>query len=107
MLVAYPFNPTNLRALVREVSSSSAAPLRVLTNRGVRAVFSPATTALARSSCNVSVRLSRTARFYEWAHTARHDPECCAGSQTGSAFTSGLLTASLWRPLRGVRVSMI
>jgi hypothetical protein len=48
-----------------EASSSSVEPLLVLTNRGVRALVSPATTALARFSCRVRVLLSRTARLVE------------------------------------------
>src|SRR4051812_48338489 len=67
------------------------APLRVLTNRGVLAVFPPATTARALFSCSVNVLLSRTARFVEYAQTARHDRGWVWGSQTGSAFTLGSL----------------
>ena len=48
-----PLSPTNRRARARDASSRVRAPLLVLTNRGVRAAFSPATTALARFSCNV------------------------------------------------------
>ena len=47
-----------------------------MTNRGVRAARSPATTALARFSCDVRVRRSRAARFFEYCHTARHAVPC-------------------------------
>ena len=85
-----PLSPTNPLARARDASSRVRAPLLVLTNRGVRAAFSPATTALARFSCNVSVRLSRTARLVEYAHTARHDRSWMVLSHTGSARNVGL-----------------
>ncbi len=51
MLVTYPFSPTSDRARARDFSSRVSALPAVVTNRGVRAVFSPAMTALARFSC--------------------------------------------------------
>src|SRR4051812_40293399 len=75
MLVTYPFNPTSRRARASDVSSRDLVPLVVLTNRGGFAVFSPSTTARALFSWAVRVLLSRTARFVEYAHTARHDPD--------------------------------
>ena len=65
MLVTYPFSPASRRALASAFSSRVLMPLLVLTNRGVRAVFSPAMTALARFSCRVSVLPSRAARLAE------------------------------------------
>ena len=53
--MTYPFRPSSLRALASDASSRVRDPLLVLTNRGVRAAFSPATTALAWFSCRVSV----------------------------------------------------
>jgi len=49
-LVTDPFRPSSRRALASDASSRVRAPLLVLTNRGVRAAFSQATTALARLS---------------------------------------------------------
>jgi len=82
-------------------------PFSVLTNRGVRALRSPATTALALFSCRVSVALSRTARLREYAHTARHEVGCRAGSHTGSArFFSSFFARAVAVDTRGVMVSM-
>src|SRR4051795_7732531 len=105
MLVTYPFNPTSRRARASDVSSRHLVPLVVLTNRGDFAVFSPSTTARALFSWAVRVLLSRTARFVEYAHTARHDPGCCSGSQMGSNLCLGLF--SMLRRFFGVIVSMI
>src|SRR5215217_8779977 len=90
ILVTYPLRPTRRRALARDASSRDWVPFLVVMNRGVRAAFSPAITALARFSCSVRVLPSRTARLREYAHTARQDRVCTAGSHTGSArlFTS-------------------
>ena len=65
MFDTYPFKPVRRRARARAASSRLRVPLLVLTNRGVRAVFSPAMTALARFSCRVRVRPSRAARLAE------------------------------------------
>jgi len=81
--------------------------LRVFTTLGVLAAFSPATTVRALFFCKVSVLLSRTARFWEYAHTARHDFSWTAGSQTGSArLAESLLLITVSRWSRGVMVSM-
>src|SRR5918996_181786 len=99
VLDTYPLDPTSRRARTSDASSRRRVPSLVLTNRGVRAAFSPAITALARFSCMVSVLLSRAARLAEYAQIARHDPGCAAGSQAGSART--LASFSLLRPLLG------
>lgn len=65
MLVTYPFSLTSFRALARAASSSTVVPSLVLTNRGVRADFSPAITALARFYWAVRVLPSRAARLAE------------------------------------------
>src|SRR4051794_37623944 len=88
-----------------DVSSRDLVPLVVLTNRGGFAVFSPSTTARALFSWAVRVLLSRPARFVEYAHTARHDPGWCSGSQMGSNLCLGLF--SMLRRFFGVIVSMI
>ena len=65
-------------------------------------------TALARFSCRVRVARSRAARLTEYAHTARHDRSCTAGSHTGSArLVTSLTEAALVVATRGVMVSMI
>ena len=61
--------PHGSRALASE-SRRPFAPLRVLTNRGILADFSPAAAARALFSCRVRVVLSRTASFREYGHTA-------------------------------------
>ena len=75
-----------------DVSSRLGFPPAVLTKRGVRAAFCPSMTSRARFSWAVRVVASRTALLREYAYTARHEPGCAAGSQTGSARRSGLFS---------------
>lgn len=99
-----PLSPARRRARASEVSSRILVSPAVLTNRGVRADFSPATTSRALFSWAVSVLPSRAARFPEYAHTARQEAGCCLGSQTGSALSLGSFSTT--RLFFGVKVSM-
>src|SRR5690625_4592844 len=104
MFVAYPFNPTKRRARASPFSSRTCPPACFFTNRGVRGAFCPSITARARFSCVVIVLLSLAARFFEYAHTARHEDGNFSGSHTGSARLFGLLMAVA--PVLGVIVSI-